>query len=186
MTDDGQPLLTLEPLIEAVQDGITRSGWVLSGLQKTTSHQFEGRWQGESSRSAYLFFHDDARPDSVSIDVYLDETTKGLKGNLALVVDGPELGLLEPMPDLLTALGKVTADCLPEQYDTPFVVRLRMDGPQDDPRTADTEVRIKLTIPSEALSAGASAVSALASATAAAFERALEHEGLRSSLTEAG
>ena len=65
---------------------------MLSGLQKTTSHQFEGRWQGESSRSAYLFFHDDARPDYVSIDVFLDETTRGLKGNLALVLAGPEWG----------------------------------------------------------------------------------------------
>ena len=186
MTDHVRPLLTLEPLIEAVQDGITGSGWVLSGLQKTTSHQFEGRWGGESSRSAYLFFHDDARPDRVSIDVFLDETTKGLKGNFALVVAGPELGLLGPMPDLLAALARVTADCLPEHSDTPFVVRLRMDGPQDDPGTADTEVRIKLTIPPEALRAGASAVSALASATTTAFERALAHEGLRSSLTEAG
>ncbi len=186
MTDAAQPLLTLEPLIEAVQDGITRAGWALSGLQKTTSHQFEGRWEGESSRSAYLFFHDDARPDFVSIDVFLDETTKGLKGNLALVVPGPELGLLGPMPDLLAALAKVTADCLPEHADTPFVVRLRMDGPTDDPRTADTEVRIKLTIPRKAFGAGASAVSALASATTTAFERVLEHEGLRSLVAEAG
>ena len=186
MTDDAQPLLTFEPFIEAVQDGITRAGWVLSGLQKTTSHQFEGRWQGESSRSAYLFFHHDESPDLVSIDVYLDETTKGLTGNLALVVAGPEMGLLEPMPDLLTALAKVTADCLPERYRTPFVVRLRMDGPEDDPCTAQTEIRIKLTIPSEALDAGASAVSALASATTTAFEQSLAHEGLRSSLTEAG
>ena len=111
MTDTARPLLTLEPLIEAVQDGITRTGWVLSGLQKTTSHQFEGRWQGEDSRSAYLFFHQDEGPDLVSIDVFLDETSKGLKGNLALVVSGPELELLEPMPDLLAALAKVTADC---------------------------------------------------------------------------
>ncbi len=74
MTDDSQPLLTLEAFIEAVQDGITRAGWVLSGLQKTTSHQFEGRWQGEDSRSAYLFFHNDESPDCVSIDVFLDET----------------------------------------------------------------------------------------------------------------
>jgi len=28
----------------------------------------------------------------VSIDVFLDETTKGLKGNLALAVAGPEFG----------------------------------------------------------------------------------------------
>ena len=61
-----------------------------------------------------------------------------------------------------------------------------MDGPEDDPRTADTEVRIKLSIPREALTAGASAVSALASATTTAFEHALAHEGLRSTLTEAG
>ena len=118
--------------------------------------------------------------------MFLDETTKGLKGNLALVVSGPEMGLLEPMPDLIAALAKVTADCLPEHYHTPFVVRLRMDGPEDDPHTAETEVRIKLTIPSEALDAGASAVSALASATTTAFERSLAHEGLRSSLIEAG
>ncbi len=185
MTDDAQPLMTLEPFIEAVQDGITSAGWELSGLQKTTSHQFEGRWEGESSRSAYLFFHSDASPDFVSIDVYLDETTKGLKGNLALVVTGPELGLLEPMPRLLTALARVTRDCLPEHYETPLVVRLRMDGPEDDPRTADTEVRIKLTIPSEALSAGASAVSTLASAVTTAFERSLAHEVLRAALIDA-
>ena len=184
MTHASQPLLTLEPFIEAVQDGITRSGWVLSGLQKTTSHQFEGRWEGEDSRSAYLFFHNDASPDFVSIDAYLDETTQGLKGNLALVVNGPELGLLEPMPDLLTALAGVIADCLPEHYETPLVVRLRMDGPGEDPRGADSEVRIKLIIPPEALSAGASAVSALASVATAAFEQALSHDVLRASLID--
>ena len=186
MTDKTEPLLTLEPLIEAVQDGITASGWMLSGLQKTTSHQFEGRWQGETSRSAYLFFHDDEGPDYVSIDVFLDETSKGLKGNLALVVTGPELGLLGPMPELLAALARVTGDCLPEHAQTPVVVRLRMDDPQDDPRTAGTEVRIKLTIPAKALSAGASAVSALASATATAFERTLAHQSIKSLLIEVG
>jgi hypothetical protein len=122
----------------------------------------------------------------VSIYVFLDETTKGLKGNLALVVTGPELGLLGPMPDLLVALAKVTADCLPEHAHTPFVLCLGMDDPKDDPRAAETEVRIKLTIPSEALSAGASEVSALASTTTEAFERLLAHQGLRSSLIEAG
>jgi hypothetical protein len=61
-----------------------------------------------------------------------------------------------------------------------------MDGPEDDPHTAETEVRIKLTIPSEALEAGASAVSALASTTTTAFEQSLAHEGLRSLLTETG
>ena len=103
-----------------------------------------------------------------------------------VVVAGPDMGLLEPMPDLLAALAKVTADCLPDRYRTPFVVRLRMDGPEDDPCAAQTEVRIKLTIPSEALEAGARAVSALASATTTALEQSLAHEGLRSFLTETG
>ena len=184
MTDDAPPLLTLEPLIEAVQDGIRRAGWVLSGLQKTTSHQFEGRWQGESSRSAYLFFHSDEAPDFVSIDVFLDETSKGLKGNFALVVSGPELGRLEPVPDLLAALGQVTADCLPGYCRTPFVVRLRMDGPEDDPKTAETEIRVKLTIPKGALEGGARAVAGLAFDTTTAFGHALRHDGLRSSMAE--
>ncbi len=35
-------LLTLEPLIDAVREGVEAEGWELSGLQKTTSHQFEG------------------------------------------------------------------------------------------------------------------------------------------------
>src|SRR4051812_43482453 len=51
------PILTLEPLIEAVRQGLEAAGWALSGLQKTTSHEYAGRWDGESSRSAYLFFH---------------------------------------------------------------------------------------------------------------------------------
>ena len=49
------PLLTLEPLLDAVRLGVEDAGWTLSGLQKTTSHEFDGRWAGESTRSAYLF-----------------------------------------------------------------------------------------------------------------------------------
>ena len=82
-----QKIYTLEPLIEAVRAGVESTDWKLSGLQKTTSHQFEGKWEGESTRSAYLFFHLPNGPDYASIDVYLDETTQGLAGNLALVVD---------------------------------------------------------------------------------------------------
>ena len=88
MTDfPANSILTLEPLIEAVQEDVLATGWELSGLQKTTSHQFEGRWDGESTRSAYLFFHLDEGRQDASIDVYLDETSRGLMGNMALVVD---------------------------------------------------------------------------------------------------
>jgi hypothetical protein len=83
-----EPLLTIEPIIEAVHEGVEGAGWLFSGLQKTTSHEFAGRWEGETSRSAYLFFHRPGDPDGVSIDVFLDETSRGMKGNLALVLDG--------------------------------------------------------------------------------------------------
>ncbi len=176
MTKTSEPLLTLEPLIEAVRDGVAGAGWDLSGLQKTTSHQFEGRWDGESSRSAYLFFHNEAFPDFVSVDVFLDETTKGLRGNLALVVEGPELAELGPMKELLSSLAKVSDASMPEGYRTPLTVRLRLATPDEDPADAESEVRLKLRIPVKAMKAGADAVSALASAAVAAFERALAHE----------
>lgn len=86
MSKTSEPLLTLEPLLEVVREGVSNAGWELSGLQKTTSHQFQGLWDGKNSRSAYLFFHNDRMPDCVSVDVFLDETTKGLRGSLALVV----------------------------------------------------------------------------------------------------
>ena len=41
-----ESVLTLEPLIDAVRDGVEATGWALSGLQKTTSHEYAGRWEG--------------------------------------------------------------------------------------------------------------------------------------------
>ena len=171
-----EPLLTLEPLIDAVQNGVSGAGWELSGFQKTTSHQFEGRWEGESSRSAYLFFHSERAPDSVSVDVFLDETSQGLKGNLALVVEGPTLAGLGPMKDVMATLSRISAECLPAGYRTPLTVRLRLAGPDEAPEEAKSEVRLKIRIPAKAMRSGADAVSDLASAAVAAFERTLAHE----------
>ena len=95
------PLLTLEPFLDAVREGLEEAGWELSGLQKTTSFEFEGRWAGDSSRSAYLFFHRPDVPDWASVDAFLDETSRGLKGNLALVLDGP---VLTEIPDPASAM----------------------------------------------------------------------------------
>ncbi|GMR12113.1 MAG: hypothetical protein BMS9Abin29_0301 [Gemmatimonadota bacterium] len=179
MSESSPPLLTLEPLLEAVQDGIERTGWALSGIQKTTSLQFEGRWEGESTRSAYLFFHREGLPDWVSLDVFLDETSRGLKGNLALVMDGPELGELGSMEELIEALSAVCKDSLPKGYATPVSVRLRLPRPGTEPAKAESEFRLKLRIPKRAYEAGAGALSALASASVTAFEAALQHAELR-------
>lgn len=167
--DPAPPLLTLEPLIDAVREGVEASGWRLSGLQKTTSHQFEGKWEGDSTRSAYLFFHREDGPEWASVDVYLDETSRGLSGNLALVVDGRVLSELGDVGELLRTLGAVARAHLPEGHRTPITLRLRLDAPGAEPGSATSEVRFKLRIPRAALDAGPRAVTSLSSATAERF-----------------
>lgn len=179
------PLLTLEPLLEAVRDGVEALGWTLSGLQKTTSHEFEGRWAGESTRSAYLFFHRDDLPEWASVEAFLDETSKGLRGNLSLVIDGPELGALDEIRGLLSDLARVAGESLPEGYRTPVTVRLHLPSPDAHASDAETGYRFKLHLPRTAIEAGASAVSALASAAVSAFETALAHPDLASHLPDA-
>lgn len=174
-----EPILTLEPLLEAVREGLESVGWTLSGLQKTTSHEFEGRWAGETSRSAYLFFHREDLPDAVSVDVFLDETSRGLRGNLALVVDGPELGELPDPETLLRELGAAAGEILPDGYRRPVTVRLRLPAPAEDPSRSSSEMRLKLHLPDSALDAGPGAVSALASTAARAFGALLEHPSVR-------
>ena len=177
-------LLTLEPFIEAVRQGVESAGWELSGLQKTTSHQFEGRWEGDSSRSAYLFFHLPAGPDWVSVDVFLDETSRGLTGNLALVVDVAPFGELGDIRSAMGELGRLSAAFLPREESTPVTVRFRMRDGSENPDAADSEVRFKLRYPKQALRAGSAAVSGLTRATVQAFERLMESEGLRALIVE--
>ena len=173
------PLLTLEPLLEAVREGLEDAGWVLSGLQKTTSYEFEGRWAGDSSRSAYLFFHKPEIPDWVSIDAFLDETSRGLKGNLALVLDGPALGELRDPERSLSALAEVARRSLPGGYRAPITLRYRLPHLTEDPAGANTEIRFKLILPRKAISAGASGVAALAAAATRAFQEILDSSELR-------
>ncbi|MBT8396975.1 MAG: hypothetical protein HKO65_11565 [Gemmatimonadetes bacterium] len=167
------PILTLEPLLEAVREGLQADGWALSGLQKTTSYEFEGRWAGDSSRSAYLFFHAEGLPEWVSIDVFLDETSRGLKGNLALVIDGPELSIVPDPEEVLVRLATVARMALPRGYRTPLTLRYRFPKLSGDPAESDTEFRFKLYIPPTALKAGHSAIVALAESTAGAFRSIL-------------
>ena len=167
-------ILTLEPLLEAVREGVEASGrWELSGLQKTTSHQFEGRWEGEATRSAYLFFHSPSSPDFVSIDVYLDETTGGLTGNLALVVDLLPLGLLGDASAALRALSGLSVGALPAELGRPVTLRLRVDDAAGDIDAAETEVRFKVRLPRRTIARGRGAVRKLAERSVAAFDAIL-------------
>ncbi len=167
------PLLTLEPLIEAVRAGVEDAGWTLSGLQKTTSHEFEGRWAGESTRSAYLFFHQPRGRDPVSVDVFLDETSRGLGGNLTLAIAGPSLGELGDFRAALERLARVADRELTPGHRTP--VTLRATVPERNARAEDayTECRFRLTIPAVAIDAGARVVRTLSTATVESFEALL-------------
>ncbi len=167
-------LLTLEPLLEAVRTGVEEAGWLLSGLQKTTSHEFEGKWAGESTRSAYLFFHRSDLPESVAMEAFLDETSGGLRGNLALVLDGPRLGYLGAVPGVLERVAGASLETLPEGYCTPVSLRLAVPHGGTPVDRAEVQFRIKLSIPEAAMCAGASAVSALSSGAVSAFEALLE------------
>lgn len=164
-------ILTLEPLLEAVRDAVETTGWRLSGLQKTTSLEFEGRWEGESTRSAYLFFHRDDESDSASIDVYLDETSRGLTGNLALVIDLAPMGQSGDPRDVLSALGSLAQRAMPAGYATPLTLRLRLPRAASDPDAAEVEVRFKLNLPSRAIAAGPGGVAEVCLQAVAAFER---------------
>ena len=178
MTPDAArgPLLTLEPFSDAVRTGADEAAWAFSGMQKTTSTEFDGRWDGEETRSAYLFFHHPRHP-ACSVDVFLDETARGLRGNLALVADVRPLWELVSVPDALRRLADLTRDHLPSGYRTPVTLRLRLADPDEDAVESELEARLKLVIPRVATEAGAGAVAALVSSTLRAFETILADPG---------
>lgn len=180
MSGDGSdPLLTLEPLIEAIREGVTSSGWVLSGLQKTTSHEFEGRWAGDSTRSAYVFFHAPSGYDWASLDIFLDETSRGLAGNLALAVDGRTLGGLPDVPQAMRELATIALERLPQEFRTPLTLRVRLEHPGAAPASAGTEVRFKIRIPADTIAGGAAAVSTMAAEAATALRQLMDDSRLR-------
>jgi hypothetical protein len=174
MTGEAAPVLTLEPFIEGMREGVEASGWALSGLQKTTSHEFAGRWEGESSRSAYLFFHRPDGSESVGIEAFLDETTRGLQGNLSLVIEG---AVVERMGDPRAALGAARAATqrrLPRPQRASVSLKLRLDDAVAEVHAASSEIRIKVRVPQAALAAGTGAVAELAARVVRSFETLLE------------
>ena len=164
--------------MDAVRQGVEGAGWRLSGLQKTTSLEFEGRWEGESTRSAYLFFHRAEESDDVSIDVYLDETSQGLTGNLALVADLVPQGRLGDPGRALGVLGSIAKREMPPGCAAPLTLRLRLPDGGTDPADAEVETRFKLTLSSRSIAAGPDEIRGLAAAAVEAFERILAADEL--------
>jgi hypothetical protein len=179
-SSEGPPeLLTLEPVIEALREGVEGLGWGMSGLQKTTSQELQGPWAGETSRSAYLFFHRPEVHDDAAIDVYLDEGRRGLAGNIALVLEGRDLGDLGPVPTLLESLASCAGEHLPERYKIPLTLRIRVDPRSPDGiDAAEPEVRFKVRIPQAAFRAGPDAVAGVAALAVRSFESLLGQAGV--------
>lgn len=169
-------ILTLEPLIDAVVEGVRSTGWDLSGLQKTSSTEFEGEWAGHTTRSAYLFFHTGAH-ESASVEGYLDETDRGLRGTLSLVVDLRPVWEHASVPEALDRVAELSSRHLPDGYRTPVVLRLTLADPSEPATEAEVESRVKLRIPRAAIEAGPDSVAALAASTVRAFEALLGDPG---------
>ena len=168
-----EPILTLEPLIDAVVEGVRSAGWELSGLQKTSSTEFEGEWAGHTTRSAYLFFHADAH-ETASVEGYLDETDRGLRATLSLVVDLRPVWEHASVPDALDRVAELSSRHLPDGYTTPVVVRLTLSDTAEPSTEAQVESRVKLRVPRAAIAAGGGSVAALSAATVRAFEALLD------------
>jgi len=109
----------------------------------------------------------------VSIDVYLDETSRGLTGNLALVIDLAPLARVGDAASALSDLGRLATAQMPAGYAAPLTLRLRLPDGASHPDDAETEVRFKLTLPSRIIAAGAEEIRSLVLETVAAFERIL-------------
>jgi hypothetical protein len=112
------------------------------------------------------------------VDVFLDETSRGIQGNLALVVDGPRLSELGDARSALAAVAAAAGERMQEPDRVPVVLRLRLADPGDPVDDATVELRVKIPIPESALRSGHAAVAALAAAGVRDFERLLAHPEL--------
>lgn len=175
---------TLEPLLDAIRSFLTGRGWPLSGVQKTTSYEYEGPWEGYTLRSAYAFFHgpsDSAGPDGEgegaeggpSIEAFVDETEDGVEASLSLVIRGPTPA---EEPDVRRLLGRaieIAAACVPDELPAPVTVSFSSPG-RTAPDRASTRIRFKARVPTAAVLAGDRTVKAALGAILDSFERVLE------------
>jgi len=166
---------TIEPLLEAVREGLERAEWQLSGLQKTTSYEYEGPWEGASLRSAYAFFHgvEDDEGEGPSIELFVDETDEGVDGTLSLLVAGPSLADQPAVAAVLERALNLAGRSLPPEMPAPVSVSYGHRG-RGVPEAATARVRFKARIPRTAVSAGRGAVDATLNTVIDAFRRVLD------------
>lgn len=90
----------------------------------------------------------------MSVDVFVDETSRGIQGNLALVLEGPSLDRLGNTMEALGAVAPAAQRILPPTYRAPLSLRLRLAHTALEPSSATAEFRVKLRISQDALRGG--------------------------------
>ncbi len=173
------PLLTLEPLADVVRDTIREDDWSLSGLQKTTSYEYDGRWEGESTRSAYLFYHPVAGWEGVSLDVFLDETRRGLTASLTLVLQGPVLNDLGGVAAALERTSGIVASVVPAEVTSAVSLRAALPDVRRPAGTAETTIRVRQAVPGVAIETGKQAVAAVVRSILGTFADLRAHPDVR-------
>lgn len=133
--------------------------------------------RGDSERLS--LFHLGEGLDPISIDGYLEETGRGLTGNIALVIDLLPLGGVGPAGEALRRFGALSAHEIDDRFKRPITLRFRVADAAQDPDLAETEVRFKVRIPSPVIREGKHAVSVFVEVVTASFARMLESDALR-------
>jgi hypothetical protein len=95
------------------------------------------------------------------------------------VLDGPVLARIRDPGRAMEGLTVLARDALPRGYQAPLTLRYRLPDLGENAAGADTEIRIKLVLPKEAMRSGFSAVSALAATAARAFQEIMRSPGLQ-------
>lgn len=197
------PILTLEPLLDTVRAVVEAGGWELSGLQKTTSYEYGGRWDGDSTRSAYAFFHpasgrgegwspsttapgESARASGgevgSALDVFLDETNKGLTGTLALVLVGPTLNDLGDVEIALSSLAAVARECVSSDQPVRLSLKAGLADARRSAGSATVDVRFKFALPTTAILAGERVVRTVVRSALDSFDIMIRHPDLAARL----
>ncbi|NNF28096.1 MAG: hypothetical protein HKN73_12795 [Gemmatimonadetes bacterium] len=163
---------TLEPLLSVLRPLLEEGGWVLSGLQKTTSYEYDGAWEGTTLRSAYAFFHleGDDEGDGPSLEAYLDETEEGLEGALSLVMAAPGPDREPGVAGLMGTALDTAAHAIPDGIPAPVSITYSGRPGATGPSSIQARVRFKARMPSTAIAGGERTLQSVTRTLLEAFE----------------
>ncbi len=163
---------TLEPFLSVLRRDIEAGGWVLSGLQKTTSYEYDGAWEGGTLRSAYGFFHlvGDENGEGPSLEAFVDESHASLDGALSLVMKAPGPERVPGVADLLAVALSLVERAVPEGIPAPVSVTYSSSPGRTGPEAVDATVRFKARVPGSAVQGGERTIRAVTCTILKAFE----------------